>query len=101
MHLTNKHTAEYKHYGLDWNKINHHQTPSQHNAYWQWQHSDGSSSDGIYQQNVFNLNQWDASSPPQPEHAFGNLQSPPYRPKSVSEWNHPYFRYLPIFNILN
>lgn len=93
VHLTNTHSADFRHYGLDWNR-NYQPPSSQHNTYWQWQHSDGSSSDGFHQQSVFNSNQWDASSPPQPEHSFGDLQSSTFRPKSGSEWNHPYFRYI-------
>jgi len=94
VHSTNTHAADYMHYGLDFNRNYHHESPSQHNTYWQWQHSDGSSSDGFHQQSILNTNySWDASSPAQQDYADGGgLQSPPFRPKSAPEWNNPYFR---------
>lgn len=98
VHSTTAHAADYRHYGLDLNRNHYHRHESQHNAYWQWQHSDGSSSDGFHQQSINNGNQWDASSPPQPKiHcAFGGPQSPLFRPKIAPERNYPdhYNRYL-------
>jgi len=93
VHSTNSHTTDYSQYSLDLNK-NDHESPSQHNAYWQWQHSDGSSSDGFHQQIIYNANQWDTRSLLQQDNCtIRGMQSPPFRPKSAPEsWNRPYFR---------
>lgn len=104
-HSINSHTADYRQYSLqDLNRNNHynHHNLSQHNVYWQWQHSDGSSSDGFHQPSIFNANHWDSSSPPHQDAACTTtntnitvddlLPYPSYRTKSITEWNHPYLR---------
>lgn len=93
VHSTNSHAAGYKRYGLDMNRNHHHESP-QHNAYWQWQHSDGSSSEGFYQQSsIFNANHWDVNKPLQQDACGVDVQSSPYLTKHVSEWNDSCFRY--------
>jgi hypothetical protein len=92
MHSTNSHAAGYKRYGLDLNR--NHDESSQHNAYWQWQHSDGSSSEGFHQQSsIFNANHWDVNRPLQPDACSVDMQPSPYFTKHVPEWNDTCFRY--------
>uniref|UniRef100_A0A2S2QH40 Protein atonal n=1 Tax=Sipha flava TaxID=143950 RepID=A0A2S2QH40_9HEMI len=91
MHSTNSHAAGYKRYGLDLNR--NHDESSQHNAYWQWQHSDGSSSEGFHQQSsIFNANHWDVNRPLQPDACSVDMQPSPYFTKHVPEWNDTCFR---------
>lgn len=125
-HSTNTHGSSdfAHHYGpLDFNGNHHHDHHGHglehHNAYWQWQHSDGSSSDGfghhrrpaqIHSANDRHiLHRWDAASdgrPPQAgpaqqqdadEFTTGLLHQspPPYRPKDVADWNRSCFGYVP------
>lgn len=102
----------------------HHGSESeQHNAYWQWQHSDGSSSEGFGHQRPTEvhgaddrhiLHRWDATGNDHSlrdesvqldtdEFTAGLLlqQSPPlHRPKNVVDWNRSCFECVYIIHIL-
>lgn len=97
LHSNNAH-VDYSPYGHGLNK--NHAEQSQHNTYWHWQHSDGSS-EGFpqyhhqQQQSIFNASHWHSSPPPSDDAGFA-LLSPPSRPNSAPEWNSTYFRYMQI-----
>lgn len=107
VHSTNTLSTDYRHYSLALNlndSKNHHQS-SQHHTYWQWQHSDGSSSEGLHQQSVINVNHWDTDNSPPPQRDVGSLngpQSPLYLWSTrTTKWDNSYLRYGRMMHILD